>query len=280
MKRASELWLSAGIVALGIPVHLVGLLAPSIYRDPPILLPQNLGTDAVTLFVGLPLLGVAGAAMRRGSLRARLLWLGALGYLVYAYGMYALGVRWNPLFLAYVALFGLSLFALITGLVHTDAARIHGAAAGAPVRAVAVYLEAVAVLVAAVWLKEEVGALFAGTVPPSVLQFEAPTNVVHVFDLGVVLPALFVAAVMLVRRAAWGYVLAGVLLVKATTIGLWIAVMIWFSARAGFDTPAAYTLFFLALTAVGAALAWRFLAALEPQRRRVAAPPRASGAWI
>ena len=39
-----------------------------------------------------------------GSLRARILWLGALGLLVYVYGMYALGVRWNELFLVYVAL--------------------------------------------------------------------------------------------------------------------------------------------------------------------------------
>ena len=89
--------------------------------SPAVLLPQNLGTDVVTLFVGIPLLAVTAVATRRGSLRARLLWLGALGYLAYDYGMYALGVRWNPLFLLYAALFGLSLYALITGLVGTDA---------------------------------------------------------------------------------------------------------------------------------------------------------------
>ena len=121
MKR-SERWLTALIVVLAIPVHLTGLLVPGFYRDPALLLPQNLGTDLVTLCIGIPLLAVSAIAMQRGSLRSRLLWLGALGYLVYAYGMYALGVRWNPLFLAYLALFGLSVFTLTIGVVGTDAA--------------------------------------------------------------------------------------------------------------------------------------------------------------
>ena len=259
MIRATELRLTVLIVLLGIPVHLVGLLAPQIYRDPALLLPQNLGTDVVTLCVAIPLLGIAAGAMRVGSLRARMLWLGALGYLVYAYGMYALGVRWNPLFLAYLTLFSLSFFALVIGLLGTDAALVRSRAAGVPVRAVAAYLIAIAVLVSGVWLKEEVGSLLQGTVPPSVQQFEAPTNIVHVFDLGLVLPAMVIAAVLLLRDRPWGYVLAGMLLVKASTIGLWVAVMIWFSARAGIETPLAYTALFLALTVAGIVLSWAFL---------------------
>ena len=67
MKRARELWLSGLIVALALPAHVTGLLVPSIYRDPAVLLPQNLGTDLVTLVVGIPLLAAATVAMRRGS---------------------------------------------------------------------------------------------------------------------------------------------------------------------------------------------------------------------
>ncbi len=267
MKRASELWLSVLIVVLGVPVHLTGLLVPTIYRDPAVLLPQNLGTDLVTLLVGLPLLAASTVGMRAGSLRARILWLGALGLLVYVYGMYALGVWWNELFLVYVALFGLSLFALIIGLVSTDAVRIRaGFVMQAPVRSVAAYLIAIAGMVAAMWLAEEVGALLRSTVPPTVLQFEAPTNIVHVFDLGLVLPAMVLAALMLLRDQPWGYVLAGMLLVKAASIGLWVVAMIWFSARQGFGAPAAYTGFFVLLTIAGGILSWRFLRALKPLR--------------
>jgi hypothetical protein len=265
MKRSRDLWLSGLIVLLAVPTHLTGLLVPSIYRDPAILLPQNLGTDLVTLLVGIPLLAVTTLGMRQGPVPVRVLWLGALGYLVYVYGMYALGVRRNELFLVYVALFGLSLFALILGLTSTDATQVRaGLVTRAPVRAVAAYLIVVAVMVAALWLAEEVGALLHGTVPPTVQQFEAPTNIVHVFDLAVVLPALVIAGVQLLRDRPWGYVLAGMLLVKAATIGLWVVAMIWFSARRGSGAPLAYTGFFLALTVVGAVLAWRLLGVGTP----------------
>ena len=269
MLRLNELRLTLLIVLLGVPVHLVGLLAPQIYRDPALLLPQNLGTDVVTLCVAIPLLGIAAGAMRIGSLRARLLWLGALGYLVYAYGMYALGVRWNPLFLVYLTLFSLSFFALVIGLLGTDAAAVRARARGAPVRSVAAYLIAIAVLVSVVWLKEEMGSLLRGTVPLSVQQFEAPTNIVHVFDLGLVLPAMVIAAVLLLRHRPWGYVLAGMLLVKASTIGLWVAVMIWFSARAGIATPPAYTALFLALTVAGLASSWVFLKGIRRENAAI-----------
>jgi hypothetical protein len=262
LKFSRERRLSGLIALLALPAHLTGLLRPTIYRDPAVLLPQNLGTDLVTLFVVIPLLAITAWLLPRGGSRVRLLWLGALGYLVYAYGMYALGVRWNPLFLLYVALFGLSLFTLILGLVGTDAVEIRGRlATRPPVRAVTAYLIAIPAMVAALWLSEEVGALLAGTVPPSVVQFEAPTNIVHVFDLAVVLPAMAIAAVMLLRDRPWGFVLAGMLLVKAATIGLWVAVMIWFSGRQGFATPPAYTAFFVLLTVLGGVLAWRFTAA-------------------
>jgi hypothetical protein len=273
VRRSRELWLSGLIVVLALPVHLTGLLVPTIYRDPDVVLPQNLGTDLVTLLLGIPLLAAAAVAMQGGSQRARVFWLGALGLLVYVYGMYALGVRWNRLFLLYVALFGLSLFTLIIGLVGTDAVRIRaGLKARAPVRSVAAYLIVIAVMVAAMWLAEEMAALLRGAVPPTVLQFETPTNIVHVFDLAVVLPAMALAAVMLLRDRLWGYVLAGMLLVKATAIGLWVIAMIWFSARRGIGTPAAYAGFFGLLTAVGGMFTWRFLSALEPAPEAIPRP--------
>ena len=49
-------------------------------------------------------------------MRAQLIWLGVLVYLIYTYVTYAFVVRFNPLFLVYVALLGCSLYALIGGL--------------------------------------------------------------------------------------------------------------------------------------------------------------------
>lgn len=262
--RRSEIVLTLVIAALAIPVHVAGLMVPTLYRDPAILLPQNLGTDLVTVALMIPLFGFSCAVMGRWP-RGRLLWLGALGYFAYAYGMYALGVHWNRLFLAYVALFGLSFYGLLLGLARTPAAEFAaGFTPRTPVRATAIYLTSVAILVAAMWLVEEVGGTVSGVEPPTLAQFGTPTNIVHVFDLGLVLPALIGASLLLLRRHAWGYVLAGVLLVKTTAIGLWVFAMSVFSAMDGHPASLEATAFFVVLTLVGAGISWRYLLALDP----------------
>ena len=273
MKRTSELVLSALILVLAAAAAITGLAAPSIYRDAASVVPQALGQDAVTLFVAVPLLAVATFAMRRGSLRGRLLWLGALGYMAYAYGTYALWAHWNPLFLVYVALFGLSLYAVALGLVRTDAAGLRAALVTTrPARPVAWFLFIAALLVSALWLSEEVTALVRGEVPPTIVQMESDTNVVHVFDLGVVMPAFVIAAVLLLRDRPWGYVLASLLLVKAATIGLAVLAMMWFTVRAGLEVAVPYALFFLALTASAVGYSWQLLGALG--KRGTVAPMR------
>jgi hypothetical protein len=263
MKHQSEMVLSVLVLLLATAAAATGLAAPGVYRDAATVIPQALGQDAVTLFVVVPLLAIATVATRRGSLRGRLLWLGALGYMTYAYGTYALWAHWNPLFLVYVALFGLSLYAVALGLVRTDPVELRAAFVTRPsARPIAWFLGLTAVLVSALWLTEEVMALVRGVVPPTIVQMESDTNVVHVFDLGVVMPAFAITAVLLWRDRPWGYVLAGVLLVKAATIGLAVLAMTWFMGRAGFAVSVPMAVFFFALTASAVAYGWRLLGAL------------------
>ncbi|HKJ93303.1 MAG TPA: hypothetical protein VJ957_09045, partial [Longimicrobiales bacterium] len=120
MSRKLELAFSAVILVLAGGASLAGLLVPGLYRDPAVLRPQLYGQDVVTLFVGLPLLLAGMAGLARSSLRRRVLWLGALGYLIYTYATYAFGAVWNPLFLAYAALLGLSTYTFVLGLLATS----------------------------------------------------------------------------------------------------------------------------------------------------------------
>lgn len=263
MKRTSELVLSAVILVLATAAAVTGLTVPSVYRDAAAVVPQALGQDVVTLFFAVPLLAIATFAVWHGSLRGRLLWLGALGYMVYAYGTYALWAHWNPLFLVYVALFGVSLYAVALGLVRTDAIKVWAAfVKRPPVRPVAWFFFVTAFLVSALWLTEEVMALVTGVVPPSIVQMDSDTNIVHVFDLGVVMPAFVITGVLLLRDRPWGYVLAGLLLVKAATIGLAVVSMMWFMARAGFAVSMPYAVFFVALTASAVGYSWQLLSGL------------------
>ncbi|MBK8420853.1 hypothetical protein [Candidatus Villigracilis saccharophilus] len=75
---------------------------------------QQQGNDIVTLVVGVPLLVVSAWLAFRGSLRGRLLLTGILGFFLYTYMSMCMLTSFNALFLVYVALFALSLYAFIS----------------------------------------------------------------------------------------------------------------------------------------------------------------------
>jgi hypothetical protein len=55
-------------------------------------------------------------------LRAYLGSIGVLAYSVYAYAIYVFDIHFGPLFIVYVAVFGLSIWALIAALASLDGA--------------------------------------------------------------------------------------------------------------------------------------------------------------
>lgn len=259
---------TVGVAALAAAETLLGLLVEGFYRDPQALRVQAYGQDLVTLVVVLPALLVGLRLARRGSLRGAFLWLGALGYLAYTYAVYAVITEFNPFFLGYVALFGLSLFTFVAGLLGVDAEAVGRQLAGRlPVRLVAGYFAAMGTIVALLWLAEAVPATLSGTKPPSVAAVGLPANVVHVLDLGVVIPAVFLTAWWLVRGRAWGTVLAGVLFVKLVSIGLAVLAMIaWMAASGDPAAPAEVAVFGL-VTLVGLAVGLVFFRAVRPVGR-------------
>lgn len=263
--RRWQVMTTAAIAVLAAAATLLDLLVEGFYRDPQALRVQAYGQDLVTLVVVLPVLLVGLRLARRGSLRGAFLWLGALGYLTYTYAVYAVITEFNPFFLGYVALFSLSLFTFVAGLLGVDAEAVKGQFAGRlPVRLVAGYFAAMGGLVALLWLAEAVPATLSGTKPASVAAVGLPANVVHVLDLGVVIPAVFLTAWWLVHGRAWGAVLAGVLFVKLVSIGLAVLGMIaWMTASGDPAAPAEVAVFAL-VTLVGLAVGLGFFRAVRP----------------
>jgi hypothetical protein len=228
------LWLTAPIAVLLAIAAGGGLFISGLYRDTPYFAAQAEGQDLVSLAVVLPTLIISAILAARGFRRARLVWLGGLIYLVYTYAIAAFEVRFNALFLVYVALLGCSLYALIGGFVTTDMAWIKSGFTGkTPVKAVSIYLAVLAVLFYFLWLSEIVPALTAGKVPQSVQENGTPTNAVHVLDMAWILPAFGIAAVNLWRRQALGYTLAGALLSYGVLLLLAILSMVVFMLRKG-----------------------------------------------
>lgn len=226
--------LSVIIAILAAVASAGGLFLDSLYLDNTLVTAALRGNDLITLALAVPLLVVAMLWARRGSQRAQLVWMGALGYMLYNYIFYLYGAAMNRFFLLYVALVTLSIYALIFGLAGLDA---NGLArrfrARTPVKWIAGWMLFFALLLGGLWIVRSLNFIVTGEIPQDVLQTGHPTAVVYATDLSLLISSLVVAAVWLWQRRPWGYALATVLMVKCVTYPLALLAMSAFSFLAG-----------------------------------------------
>jgi hypothetical protein len=204
---------------------------------------QAVAQDAVTLVLGLPLLIVGLVLARRNLLRGQLLLTGTLGYFLYTYTSMVFLAAYNPLFLAYVALFSLSLFAFILALSGLDPEMVtRHIAPGFPRRALAVFLAVIAAFLTLAWLGRIVPPLVAGT-PPFGLEAYT-TLVIQAMDLGLIVPVSALTAVLLWQKRRWGATLAAVVTIKGLTMGAALVAMIVSQVLAGVQVSMIETVMF------------------------------------
>jgi hypothetical protein len=212
--RPWALWLSFPLAVLLVAASLAGLLRPSVYQaETPLHAAQTAGNDAGNLAIVAPVLAIAAVLALRGSLAARLVWTGTLVYLVYDFIGYAFDLHFNPMFLAYCGILGLSFYVLagsLTALPVGEAARRYGS--NAPAKWTAIVLLLMTAGSAFHWLAEVVPALVAGQTPPAIRDAGHFTEPVAVLDLAFGLPACVIAAFLLLRRKPLGFILGPVLL--------------------------------------------------------------------
>ncbi len=174
---------------------------------------QGIGQDVVTLFIAVPALLAALVFARRGSVRARLLLAGVLGYFHVTYLFYLVMGAYNPLFLVYAALAGMSFFGLALSLLGFDLVRLPKAyQPTAPTRLAGGFLIFNTVAIALMWLGVVVPPLLDGSIYPAEVQHYT-TLIVQGLDLGLLLPLCMVTAILLLRGRPMGYLLAPVYLV-------------------------------------------------------------------
>lgn len=114
----------------------------------------------------------------------------------------------GPLFLPWVAVLGLSIYALVGGLATLDVPTVKAWFAGRALPLTAWTLMVLAALFALLWLSEIVPGLLAGRGSTSAGDYRVPTNPVHVLDLAIFLPAVFASGVLLLRKDPLGYATA------------------------------------------------------------------------
>ncbi len=185
---------------------------------------QQQGNDVVTLFVAIPLLAVATRMAFRCSLRGRLLLTGTLGFFLYTYLSMCMLTAFNALFLIYVAIFGLSLYAFIVCMMSFNLQDLpRHFSDRLPRGLIAALLFTIGAFLALTWLKRVLSPILTGAPP---LLDNGTTMVIQAMDLSLIVPLAILSGVLLLRRSAWGYLLTSVFVLKTIALGLAVSAMV------------------------------------------------------
>lgn len=248
-------WLSTALAVVAALAAASTAFIPGVLHGTAVMNGSARGTGYVVLAAALPVLLATMFAARRGSVRATIVWLGAVAYLLYNAVLFLLATPFNSLFLLYTTMFTLALWSAVVLLRTLRVERLGDHfSRHLPVRAIACYLGLVAILNAFVWLSGVVPALISSRQPAFLAGTGLTTNPIYVQDLTFWIPLSLVAAVSIWRRRQWGYVLSGALLVFYVLESISIAVDQWFGHAADpSSTVASATLVpgFLLLALIG-----------------------------
>jgi len=192
-----------------------GLFLNGLYRDNEFVKAVWLGNDIVTFFIVLPVMTGALIFSIHNSLKAQLIWMGTLWYMVYNYIFYMYGAAFNKFFLLYVFIFTLSVVSLILALMKTDiqllAQRI---SSKAPVKWISGFMLFFAFFIGSLWLAQALSFVFTNEIPASITQTSHPTGVVYATDLSFLVSTLIVGAILLWKREVWGYIISIISMTK------------------------------------------------------------------
>ncbi|MEI6089947.1 MAG: hypothetical protein WCR42_05820 [bacterium] len=172
--------------------------------------PQGIAQDYVTLFIAIPLLLISLFLSLRGSLRWRFVLNGTLGYFLVSYLFYLVMAMYNPMFLAYTALLGLTFFAFLNTIFSFDIKTLSNEfSPKTPTKFIGWFLVIGTSLIALMWLSIVVPPLIDGSIAPKSVE-HFTTLIVQGMDLGLLLPLAMVSAIMLLKKKPLGYLSAAI----------------------------------------------------------------------
>jgi hypothetical protein len=207
--------LSKIIIVLTVIASLGGIFANNIYHDNELVKEVWLGNDIVTLFVAIPIMIGALFFSLRNSLKARLIWMGTLWYMVYNYIFYMYGTAFNKFFLLYVIIFTLSIYALILALMKIDIKSFKQKISfNIPVKWISSYMLFFVIMIGGLWIAQSLSFVFTSKVPLGITQTGNPSGVVFATDLSLLVSTLIVGAILLLKREIWGYIISIISLTK------------------------------------------------------------------
>jgi hypothetical protein len=222
---------SLPLAALIIIVSCVGLLTPGFYSAETLnWQAQSTWQDIIDLFLIVPCLLITSILAYSNNKAAIMVWGGVVLYLTYTFVLYCFDIHFNKLFVIYCLCLGLSFYSFIYFLFRNYIVTQNGNFENKSViRIIGIYFIIISVIFYFLWLAEIIPSMLKNTIPKSVAETGLFTNGVHVIDLAVFLPAVFLTGISLLKRKSFGLILTPVLLtffvLMDITIGMLVVVM-------------------------------------------------------
>src|SRR6202165_4676129 len=236
MKTLRTLSVSERLAAMARVAAAIASLAgfiPGVYRDPKIVIAQSHGFDIGDLIAVL-ILGLGLSWSARGSVRGRLVAIGALGYLLYSFVTYAFLIVLNAATVLYIAVLAFGVWSFITGFGTVDEHQADDLTAGhLPRWLTGGFMIVIAALFALTWLRQIAGSVISGQLPAGLAAAGWPMNPPYVLDLGLVIPIAVVAALRLLRNKPGGVRLAVPFLTFVSLLSMSVSLMTIFMAIDG-----------------------------------------------
>ncbi|TGE30955.1 hypothetical protein [Desulfosporosinus sp. Sb-LF] len=199
---------------------LAGILDKSIYEDvlstgtiTKFLLAGSVSQDIIFIPLALLLTFLSLLYLKRNGIKTFITILGLTGNFFYGYGLYSMQGQYTTIYLIYLAIFSLSIYSIIFGLLSFTPGLVVIASFPRTLRiCTSIFLYCIVIMLGLVWLIR--------IIPDIARHIPQDTYGVYVLDLGIVFPAIAITATMLIRSKPFGNILAGVVLMKVFTVCL------------------------------------------------------------
>ena len=265
-------WVSGALAVVSAVAAAGTFFVPGVLRGTAVMNGSARGTAIVMLAVGLPLLIVSMYVASRGSIRARVVWLGAVSYFLYNSVMFIVGTPFNQLYLVYEAMLGLSIWSTVFVIRTIDLGSFRQRfSVSFPARAIALYMLAIVTLNTLVWLRGAVPGVLSSS-PPAILEGTGLVTVpTYDQDFAFWLPLAAIAAIWMWRGQVWGHLITGAMLVYWIVEGVGVAVDQWMGSAADPTSTvasAAISPVFLAIAVIGLVPLFFYMRNLDERDRQ------------
>jgi len=221
---------------------------------------QSVGQDTVDLIVVVPVL-IFTTVFAMGSNKeiGRLLWGGVLLYLIYTFTIYCFAVHFNKLFLVYCLTLGIAFYAFLYLLYKSIKNKMIPVLGGrALIRLIGIYFLVISILFYLLWLSDVIPALQSDFVPVNLQESGLLTNPVHVIDLAVFLPGIFICGILLLKRRALGFLFAPVILMFFILMNITIGALVLIMKNRGIEADLSVAMGMGILALLSVALLFRY----------------------